>query len=204
MSTLPTPESSLTGVSVPARFSIEQFDEMVASGVLSGKDDKRYQLFRGEIQYMTPPNPLHDDVLILLNNWAFTTISTAEPKLTQPVQIRNQASMALRPGNSVVIPDLVLASDRDYSVERPEGTDVLLVIEVSDSSRNFDLHEKCELYAQSGVKEYWVIDIPNRCIIVHRSPAGNRYGSIQTIDEQTEIQPEAVPAIGLQASILFR
>ncbi len=204
MSTLPESKSSLTGISVPARFSIEQFDEMVSSGVLSDKDDKRYQLFRGEIRYMTPPNPLHDDVLALLTDWAFSALASVSSPTDPLLQIRNQGSLDLRPGNSVVMPDLMLVTKQDYSSQRPQASDCVLAIEVSDSSRTFDLHEKCELYALSGVKEYWVVDIPNRCLIVHRSPAGNRYGSIETYDERTEVHPEAVPSIGLFAAILFQ
>ncbi len=87
----------------PARFSVSQFDAMINAGVFSDEQGK-VQLFRGEILFMTPPNPPHDDVVCLLTAWAFAVLSNVNEQL----EVRVQLSMDLTEQASVVSPDLML------------------------------------------------------------------------------------------------
>ena len=65
-------EQAQRPIALPARFTVTQFDRMIETGVLAGTDSKKVQLFRGEVVYMTPPNPPHDDVISMLTSWAFS------------------------------------------------------------------------------------------------------------------------------------
>jgi Uma2 family endonuclease len=94
-------------------------------------------------------------------------------------------------------PDLsVLREDKpEYDERHPRGNELLLVIEVSDSSAAFDLSRKAALYAKAGVPEYWVLELGRRRLAVHRQPDGAEYRLRQfflesdtvTLDGRSEI-----------------
>lgn len=188
------------GTRLPARFSIAQFDAMIEAGIFSDDTDRQIQLVNGEIVIMTPPNPLHDDVVGLLSAWAFGQLRDSRHDL----EIRVQLSMDLARQSSVVLPDLMFVAHRSYSARRPTASDTHLMIEVSDTTLAYDLGDKMRMYANENVGEYWVIDIPHRSLIVHRDPAAGRYRSVQTFDEHQPVQSETLSDVTLLISTLFR
>lgn len=191
--------SRVPSLATPARFSVSQFDAMINAGVF--KDDSgKVQLIHGEILFMTPPNPPHDDVIQLLTAWAFAML----PNANEQLEVRVQLSMDLIQQDSVVSPDLMLVTARSYSNHRPTAADTRLLVEVSDTSLSYDLGAKLALYAEAGVAEYWVIDIPHRALIVHCDPADGRYGTVKTYDENETVQSVVVPGVSLVLNTLFR
>ena len=74
-------------------------------------------------------------------------------------------------------PDLAVVRERkaDYAHRHPRGDEMILVIEVSDTTAAFDLSRKALLYAAAGVPEYWVLDLNRRMLVVHREPDGIQY-----------------------------
>lgn len=185
---------------MPARFTVAQFDRMIEAGVLSDASGYKPQLLRGQVVYMTPPNPPHDDVIGLLTIWAFESRS----RISDEVEIRVQLSMDLPDQDSVVSPDLMIVTSQSYSARRPTASDTKLLIEVSDTSLPYDTNEKRDLYAEAAVDEYWVIDIPHRSLIVHREPSDGRYRSVITHNENEPVTPARLPEISLAISRLFR
>ena len=91
-------------------------------------------------------------------------------------------------------PDLIVTarSIRDYTANIPPR-ELKLVIEVSDFSLNFDLQQKARLYARAEIIDYWVIDINNSSIHVHRDPAEGAYTKITRHGFHDEITPLAAP-----------
>lgn len=83
--------------------------------------------------------------------------------------------MGIRIGDHLPEPDIALLSPRRYAHERPTQADVLLIIEVSDSSLSFDLNEKAQLYAEHNILEYWGVDIASSLLHQHRSPTRGKY-----------------------------
>ena len=183
-----------------ASFNISQFNRMLETGVLTDRGPSKPQLFRGKIVYMNPPNPPHDDVISLLTEWAFES----RARFSESLEIRVQLSMDLHDQDSVVSPDLMIVTSQSYSSRRPTASDTRLLIEVSDTSLASDTNAKRDLYAEAGVPEYWVIDIPHRSLIVHRQPADGRYRTVQTYDENEAVEPEQLGGISLTAGRLFR
>lgn len=173
---------------------------MIEAGVFAKETDRQIQLLNGEIVIMTPPNPLHDDVVSLLSAWAFAELQ----KTPRDFEVRVQVSMDLNKRNSVVLPDLMFVAPRSYSSRRPTASDTRLLIEVSDTTLAFDLGEKMQMYAAEDVAEYWVIDIPHRSLIVHLDPAAGRYRSVQTFDEHEPVSSSLLPDVSLTISPLFR
>jgi len=195
-STSPPP----AGTRLAARFSTAQLDAMINEGVFSTETDRQIHLLNGEIVIMTPPNPRHDDVLRLLSAWAFGEL----PKVGGAFEVCIQLSMNLEKQNSVVLPDLMLVTPQSYSSRRPNASDTRMLVEVSDTTSSFDLDEKMHMYAEAGVAEYWVIDIPHRSLIVHLNPSAGRYRSVQTFDEYEPVQSYFSPDVVLSISQLFR
>jgi len=98
------------------------------------------------------------------------------------------------------LPDVVLVrgSVRDYTANHPTPADVVLLVEVADTSLLFDQTTKAELYAAAGVAEYWVLDVPNRRLTVMRQPTplppgGYAYLSITTFQSMESVAPLAAP-----------
>jgi Uma2 family endonuclease len=80
---------------------------------------------------------------------------------------------------------------------------VLLVIEVSESSLAYDRGEKANLYAASGLKDYWVVNVNDSCIEVHRRPRSGEYRNIETFSTGQSVSPLAFPEITLKVESLF-
>jgi Uma2 family endonuclease len=94
-------------------------------------------------------------------------------------------------------------SRRDYSVRRPHPDDVLLVIEVSDSTLCKDRTTKGKLYVRAGIAEYWIVSLRTRSVEVRRDPEGDAYRTVQTIKRDQQARPLAFPDVVLAVSRLF-
>jgi Uma2 family endonuclease len=91
-------------------------------------------------------------------------------------------------------PDLiVLGRDSDSFDANPLPEDLLLVVEISDSTLKFDLTVKAALYARAGIVEYWVADTAARRLVVHRNPESGRYASVVAYGEDESVAPLAAP-----------
>jgi Uma2 family endonuclease len=104
-------------------------------------------------------------------------------------------------------PDLIVLN-RDCATfvsGNPQPRDINLLIEISDSTLNFDLTVKAALYARAGIVEYWVLDVAGRRLFSHRNPAGGRYVSVTIYHEHELVAPLAAPESGFRpAQALLR
>lgn len=80
--------------------------------------------------------------------------------------------------------------------------DVYWLIEVSNSTLTFDLEEKARLYARDGIVEYWVVDVPNRQLWVHRQPVSGTYAEKQTLHSGM-VTPLAFPDLEIKVERLL-
>ncbi len=85
---------------------------------------------------------------------------------------------------------------------RPQPEDILLVAEVSDSTLDFDLVTKARLYARAGIRDYWVFDVRERGVIVHRDPAVDGYASVVSYGADEQVSPLAEPQAAIRAGEL--
>jgi Uma2 family endonuclease len=79
----------------------------------------------------------------------------------------------------------------------------LLLVEASASSLNHDQQIKLPTYAEAGIQEYWIADLDNERLLVHREPAGARYKSVQTLEGDASISPLAAPDFSLTVRRMF-
>jgi len=184
-------------VSTIARLTLADYDRMIEAGVFDHGLRRRLEFIRGEIREMNPIGSMHEVIVDRLNEWSLENL----PK--RKVWVRVQNSIGLPSLESAPEPDLAWVRRRDYSSGRPTARDVLLVIEVSESSLAYDTGEKAELYAAAGVADYWVVDVSARAIEARREPVGGRYRSLKTHTGDDEVCPLAVPEVALRPSILF-
>ena len=172
----------------PAKLSMNEYLGMVETGIFSrfGKK-KRVELIRGEIREMSPIGNAHEEALTCLTEWSFSRVGA-------DVKIRVQCSIRLLPRlQTVPEPDLVWVVRRSYRCEKPGPDDIFLLVEVADTSLAEDTGEKAELYAAAGIRDYWVVNIPEKVVEVRRDPGPDGYRSLAKFSGNAEVRPLAFP-----------
>lgn len=182
-------------MSTIARISIDQYDRMIAAGVFDPRELNHIELIRGELRKMSPIGPDHDDAVDFLTEWSVQSKPAG-------VRVRIQSSVALPKLKTMPEPDVTWLT-RKLSGRRPQPADVLLIIEVARSSLHFDRGEKARLYAKSGVRDYWVVNLADRCIEVYRDPLRSRYQSLTTYPRGEQVRLLAFPDLALDVTSLF-
>src|SRR5262249_3388231 len=135
------------------RFTREEVEEMLDAGLLAGE---RYELIDGDLIDKMGQRPPHAFGIRLMQVWLATFIEIGRMR----VQLAMEAACEDRKW-TVPEPDVaVVAQDKlDYAHRHPRGEEMLLVVEISDTTVRFDLTRKAVLYACAGVPEYWVLNL---------------------------------------------
>ena len=102
-------------------------------------------------------------------------------------------------------PDLAMLRRRavPYKESEPATEDVLLLIEVGDTSLTYDRGTKLRLYAESGIPEYWVVDAAAEAIEIHRGPGPGGYGETRRLTGDAIVSPQAFPDMALPLAEIF-
>lgn len=149
------------------RFSLEEYHQLVETGFFT--DDDRLELIEGELIMTPSPSPDH---------------AAHSESLRMKIERRLPAGFLLRVANVVSVPpdsepapDLCVVRHRAdfYKKAHPLPKDVLLIIEIAKSSLEFDMGRKAEIYGRAGIREYWVLDLPSRCLHVFTAPGKQGY-----------------------------
>lgn len=185
-------------MSVLRRWTVQEYEEIHNTNALEGSGKPRVELIRGEICKMSPIGPDHVEIVQRLNRW-----SHFSPAIAQ-VRISVQDPIDLVELDSVPQPDIAWLLPRDYRANRPTPRDVLLIIEVAVTTLLDDLGEKCLLYAEAGIDEYWVVDVARQRIVVHRNPSLTGYQNIFERNCGESISPVAFPEARLDVDSLFK
>jgi Uma2 family endonuclease len=153
------------------KFTVKQYHQMAEAGILT--EDDRVELIRGEIVEMTPIGRRHAACVDRLNEMFILRLAQATiVRVQNPVELDD---------NSEPQPDLVLLRRRAdfYEAGHPQAEDILLLVEVADTTVETDRDVKIFLYANSGIAEVWLVDINAQCLEVYRQPSENGYQIIQ-------------------------
>jgi len=169
------------------RFTVADFYRMGEVGLLA--PDVRIELIDGELFEMPPIGPGHAGCVE-----EFVDILRARLPNTVLVRSQNPLSLGLRTEPE---PDLaVVARSTDFYRRRhPAAHDVLLVIEVSDTTLVYDRDVKGPLYARAGIPEYWIVNLVDAQVIVHREPKDGLYATVTTHAAGDALQPLAFPDV---------
>jgi Uma2 family endonuclease len=188
------PDTGATTLSTVAQISIEQYDRMIASGVFEGQ---RIELIHGELRMMSPIGPSHEFTVDSVNRLSMQVVPLDR------VLVRIQNSIELPTLLCVPEPDITCVKNRSYLKARPKAADVFLLIEVADTSLDYDRGEKAELYAKARIADYWIINLVELCVEVFRDPHRGHYRSLKTFDIGDQIHPLAFPKIALAVADLI-
>ena len=148
-------------------FTRADYHAMFASGIL--REDERVELIDGRIIAMMPIGPRH---------------AGSANRLIENLRDQYRKEAIIVAGNPVALgeksepqPDIAVLRPRAdyYSSSHPAPDEVILLVEISDSTRNFDLIKKRDLYAAHGIREYWVIDGGRKCVHVFRHPRDGEF-----------------------------
>jgi Uma2 family endonuclease len=184
-------------MSTVANFTLEQYERMVEAGAFDGRLRQHVEFIRGEIREMNPIGSYHAQVLGDLTDWSY------EVTPRNQIAIRVQTTLRIPLCNSAPEPDLIWVRRRNYSQKHPEPADVLLVIEVADTSLAEDRGEKRELYAAASINDYWIVNLIDQTIEVYRQPAGNIYHWSRVFSPGDIVTPLGLPNANFPVSNLF-
>ena len=174
-------------------FTRADYHAMGRMGVL--RPDERVELIEGEIIVMSPAGIRHSSCVLRLTE-AFNTERLAGRALVH-VQNSMAASNISEPEPDVML--LAYREDR-YASRRPQPDDILLLIEVSDSSLKYDHETKLPLYAESGIREVWIVDLQHDEVESHREAGSNGYRIVHRFLPGDSLAPTALPDLELQAN----
>jgi Uma2 family endonuclease len=163
-------------------------------GDMGAFEGKRAMLINGVILEEGPMNPPHAMTLGLVEEVIRTAFGTGW-------WLRQQLPLMLGQDTDPE-PDLAVVPGRprDYPAH-PTTAD--LVIEVADSSLDFDINEKRLLYAKAGIREYWVVDVNGRWLRVYRDPRAGDYTAQQTFGPADAVSPLAAPSATVRVADLL-
>ena len=180
---------------MPHRFRVEDFHLMCEVGLLD--DNKRYELLEGEIIEMLPPGPFH-------GSHVDRVTAKILRQLPDRYHVRCQGNLRLS-DISEPLPDLGVfrRSPDEYSTVLPTAKDVLLLIEVADSSLAHDRDRKARIYGRAGVPEYWIVDTRGRQVLVFRKPRRTGYGEMKMHAPGGKLSALKVPELSLAVDDLL-
>lgn len=175
----------------PHRFTVEDYHKMAEAGILT--EDDRVELIEGEIVEMAPIGRRH---MASVDRFTLLLVRALSPKAI----VRVGGAVRLS-GFTEPQPDLILLRPQAdfYPTADAAPSDVLLVVEVADSSLAYDRRVKAPLYVRLGVPEYWIADLNGTGIIVHREPGPDGYRQIFVVRGSETFSPEAFPEFALRA-----
>lgn len=175
--------------------SVRDFYKMGEVGIL-GPDD-RVELIEGVLIDMAPIGSPHAGMVTRLNNLLARALAGRAVLSPQnPVRLGEHSEPQ---------PDLTVLRAREdfYADAHPEPADVLLLIEVADTSVRFDRETKVPLYARHGIPEVWLIDLNARRVEVYRGPTGGAYRERRFPDNTETLGPALLPDVTIALGALW-
>lgn len=180
----------------PHQFTVADFHRMAAAGILN--EDSRVELIRGQIIDMAPIGAPH---LNMVNR-----LTRLLPAILGDLGILSVQNPVRLDDGSEPQPDVAVLKPRpeEYETATPRAADVLLVIEVAETSIDDDRAVKAPLYAGSGIPEYWIVNIVDRVVEVYRQPENGQYLQTRRVCADGMLDVLMVPGNTLPATDLLR
>ena len=168
-------------------FTVDEYYKMAQAGILH--EDDRVELLEGEIVEMAPIGSRHAACVKRLNHIFSQSLGGRAI-----IGVQDPARLSER---SEPQPDLTLLRPRPdfYSASHPGPEDVLLLIEVADTTEDYDREIKMPLYALSGIAEVWLVALVSGVIEVYRDPSPDGYREVQRVQREQHISVQAFPDV---------
>ena len=176
-------------------FTVQEYHLISKAGVFGDRD--RVELIEGEIVQMTAIGTRHASCVKRLNRrLSMIPEEVAIVGIQDPIQLNERTEPQ---------PDVVLLQPHAdyYPTAHPIPSEVLLLVEVSDSTVDFDRDVKVPNYARSGIQEVWLWDLEANCLEVYRFPTANGYTSVQRFERGEMVSPLAFPDFQVSVDLIL-
>ncbi|MEZ0327008.1 MAG: Uma2 family endonuclease [Fimbriimonas sp.] len=162
------------------RMTVDEFYLAAKKGVF--RPDERLELLEGQVLLMSPQNASHA--------WITHRVAELLADLFEDGYIREHSPLAIGEFDEPE-PDVLVARGPagKYRSAHPTATDVLLVVEVADTTLAKDRSLKGRIYATAGIPEYWIVDVKSERVEVHREPLEGRFWTSQVVNMSGELSP---------------
>ena len=177
------------------RFTFEDCLRMEETGVLPPWEC--VELINGDLIVVSPTGPRHGSAVD-------RTTKVMQRLLQERAIIRTQGTVVLDM-HAAPLPDIALLKPRsdDYAESNPVSADILLIVEVSISSLDYDSTTRLPLYAITEIREYWVADLENNRLTAYSNPKGDTYLTVRELRRGDSIAPMAFPDCELPVDLLL-
>ena len=177
------------------RLTVADYHRMGEAGVFA--PDARVELIEGEVIDMAPIGSRHARAVNYLNMQLVEAV-----RRSAVVAVQNPVSLE---EHTEVQPDVAVLRMRAdlYGISHPRPSDVLLVIEVSETTLRYDQEVKLRLYARAGIPEVWIVDLESSVLLVYTQPDREIYGERQELSAPGVLAPSALPEAAIDLSALF-
>jgi Uma2 family endonuclease len=154
------------------RFSVAEYHRLIDAGIL--REDERCELIQGWILELMPPNPPHAKAMKRVNRTLTPLFAWGE----WVVGVQDPVTLA----DDEPLPDFSVATgpDSKYDTRHPGPRDLVLIVEISDSSLDYDRGEKLAMYAEAKIPVYWIVNLIDRQVEVYTHPRGGRNPTYRT------------------------
>lgn len=192
----PSITTSLHGAEAPKRLlTVREYQRMAELGILDRTE--RVELIEGEIYQMTPIGNRHVGLVV----WLAQALRGMIVELHRVIE---QGALELNYRTQVQPDIMVLKSPLSSPfAPHPKPSDVLLVVEVADSSLSYDKGTKLALYATLGIQELWIVDVEANVIEIYRDPLGDKYTHVKRAEAPEKIAPHGLSGAGVDLAIIF-
>lgn len=182
----------MNGAVATHKFTANEYYRMYEAGII--RSDQRVELIEGEIVDMSPIGGRHRMCVIRLDRelnrrlMELHFFDKAIVDTQNPIRLDNESEPQ---------PDVLLLLPKDYSDAHPGASDALLVIEVADTSTDYDRNVKIPLYARFKIPEAWIVDLNSDYVDVFREPDRQGYQKVERYGRGQSISLQAFPQVEL-------
>ncbi|HEV2443100.1 MAG TPA: Uma2 family endonuclease [Steroidobacteraceae bacterium] len=179
----------------PRPITVDEYYDMDRTGLL--EPDARVELIEGEVVHMPPIGSRHGSITEFLDHLLDRAVADrARVRCQLPVRLDNL---------SEPVPDVAIVKSRAdrYALSHPTAADVLLIVEISNSTLRYDIDVKVPLYARHGIPEVWIVDLKNNQLRTYRSPSDGHYRDTASIARPGKTSVPGVPDVTVDLSELL-
>lgn len=195
MQTISTIEDIPTNVLDKVRFSVDDYYKMTELGLLP--EDVNTEIIEGELIKIMPIGSLHSGIVDDLSNFfVYKLYGKATVRVQNPVRLDKKNEPQ---------PDIAILKPREdaYKSGHPQSGDVLLIVEVSETTLIYDRETKIPLYATAEIPEVWLINLKRKIVEIFTRPEKGNYRDIAVIQTGEIVQSKTIPKLILEASKIF-
>lgn len=194
VSTAAVPDAPQSPTPHRYRLTVAEYHRLGESGIFD--EGSRIELIEGDLIAMPPIGSQHAGYLDRIAQPIFRQTTQGIVRVQSPIKLSDHSEPQ---------PDLTILRYREdfYTSAHPAPADVLLIIEIADSTLQYDRDTKIPLYAKAGIPEAWLLDLVNRRVAVYRYPSADGYRQIQFPAPDEQISPTLLPELTLRVKDLF-